>query len=302
MSRKSCLLTMLFLIVIPLLIIGGAGVFGYVSYLRQKAELIRKIEAMPTFNPEKEGRELAAELKMRYPVKKPEKSLKKLMDQINKHVKKQVSLKYSARFKSSKMLSIIRNFSTAKPGKVISFQLIRRSNQNSGDIVRGVYKGLEPGGVGEELVRIDNERYPYSRVIPDNRYLFNERESKLMQEKHIQEFKKTFDKERKEYAEKLRSEYEHNILKKAGYFKNANGRWEPESKAFEEALSKKQKEFNKKRRAKIKKLIKKSKLFGFVTIEFSKPELKELMNGGDNQGASDNEEDEPNGKKDEDDS
>jgi hypothetical protein len=287
MSRKSCLLVVVFLIILPVLILAGAGAFGFYSYTQQKAALTAKINALPGFDSEEKGKELAAELKMNYPVKKPEKDLKQLKAQINKLIKSKVSQKFSSRYKSNKILYIIRNFSTAKPGKKISFQLIRRANQSSGDIIRGVYKGKEPGGVSEELIVVDNNRYPYSRVIPDNRYLFNERESKVIQEKYIKEFKDKFEKDRKEYAAKLKGQYEDKIIRKAGYYKNSEGKWVPEFEAFEKALAKEKKAFDKKRKSKVKKLIEKSKVFGFIKIEFSKSELKSMMTGDDDKDDSD---------------
>ena len=301
--KKSCLLALIFVVILPGLGICGLGVFAYIAYTHQKAMLGAEIQRLPGFDTEATGREVAEALKIEYPVRKTTESLDVLRAKVKEDVKKAVSNRYSARAKSKGMFSVMKKYAMAKKGSNISFCLMRRAGEGVGKIIRGKYKGKASGGASGEMISVGNKQYPYMRVDSESRYLFNERESKLLQTRGINSFKKKFKEDKKAYSEQFSEECENKYFKKAGYSKSKDDAWEPAAKAFNEEMKKKRAKFQKKRKSNIKKLIDKNKVLGILKIKFKRKEIKALLSdenddeGGNKEGIDDAREETPEKKK-----
>jgi Skp family chaperone for outer membrane proteins len=273
-SKKSCFLLLFFLLILPAMIAAGGFIFAYLSYMRERALIVAEVERMPVFDRQKEAKQIASDFKFEYPAGKPQKELSELNKKVSSKSKKITLKKFSSREKSKKIFSIIKDFSMAKKGREITFQLKRRENEAAGKIIRGTFKGVINGTHGK-FIHVNNEKYPLFSIIPEYHYLFLEHRSNALQESEIKKFRDSFDKNRKTYYLQVKDELENKYFKSAGYSRNEEGKWMANEKLLVSELEKRENDFNVRRDRKIRELIKKHKVFGFYEIREN--EVKKLL-------------------------
>ncbi|OGV38992.1 MAG: hypothetical protein A2020_12925 [Lentisphaerae bacterium GWF2_45_14] len=273
-NKKSCIIMAFLLGGIPLLAICGTGIFAYVSYVKQKAIIVSEIEKLPVFDTEKVSMEIAGEFNFQLPVKEPLVTEEIINKRVKMAVFKKASEKFSVKKRSADLIAIMKQYSPAKTGKEISFQLTPRADQGSGDIVRGIYKGVSNSPSGK-LVAVGYKKYPMFSISPEYKYLFDEGISKMLQDEKIKEYSEKFGAEKKGFMNVLAGDLEKKVFIAAGYSKSKEGKWLSSSAILKEELEKRMDDFKKERNKDIREIIKKYKVFGFH--EIGKSEVMKLL-------------------------
>ena len=277
-NKKSCMVLAIVLGVIPLLALGGLATFVYFSYIKQRTLIVSEVERLPAFDSEKSSSEIAVEFNFQLPVKEPALSEEAINKRIKMAVLKKAAEKFSVKKRSVQLIYIMQKYSPAKEGKEITFQLIPHADQGSGDIIKGLYKGVanSPGG---KLVSVGNKKYPFFSIAPECKYLFDEGISKVLQDEKIKEFTDKFESDKKEFMASLADNFEKKLFVSAGYSKSKEGKWLPNSAILKEELEKNKASFKKERSKNMMEIIKKHKLFGFYEIE--KAEITKRLSSED---------------------
>lgn len=267
-NKNSCLVLAIVLGVVPLLALGGAGAFVYFTYIKQRSLIISEVESLPVFDTEKMSSEIALEYNFQLPVKAPAITQEVLNKKIKAAVQKKAKEKFPPKVYSAQFIAIMQKYSMAREGKEITFQLIPRADQGSGDVIKGIYKGVFNSSSGK-VVGVDNKKYPFFSIAPECKYLFDEGLCKVLQEEKIKEFKTKFENDEKEYMNSLADEYEKKLFVTAGYSKDKEGKWLPNSEILKEELDKRKAVFKKERTKNMAEIRKKHKVFGIYEIEQS---------------------------------
>lgn len=273
-NKKSCMVLAIVLGVVPLLALGGLGAFVWFSYVKQRALIISEVERLPAFDPEKISSEIAAEFNFPLPVKEPTLSEENINKRIKMAVLKKANEKFSVKKRSAQLIAIMKKYSPAKEGKEITFQLIPHADQGSGDVIKGIFKGVS-NSAGGKVAAVGNKKYPFFSIAPECKYLFDEGISKVLQDEKIKEFTDKFEGDKKEFMASLADSYEKKIFAADGYSKNKEGKWLPNSGILKEELEKRKVSFKKGKNKDIVEIIKKHKLFGFYEIE--KAQIMKLL-------------------------
>jgi hypothetical protein len=273
-KKRRYLLPVLFLISVPVIVIGGIGFFVYTSYVQQQKALLKAIEDLPPFDTEEKSKEIAKELKFDYPVPESKKSPKEVEKEVKQLVKQEVDKFYSAKELSQKTLQIIKKYSTAKRDQKISFA-ITGGAKAGGRKVNGIYKGKKEGSglggsSGGAWIMVDNglriEKINFRNIDPEFYYLFYEKDSKKTQDEKLEEMKKEFHEKKEEYAAKMKTKIESKLYPEYGYSKDYKGQWHSNYEALQLKLDKKRKEFDKNQDKKITELKERYKLWGLIPV------------------------------------
>ena len=267
-KKKSFLLPLIFLVMLPLLLIAAAVSIAYLSYQRQKVTLIEKIEKLSAFNEAEESKKIASEFKIRYPVVKTTADFKALKAEVEKMVSEKANIDFPPREMSNKMFSILKKYATARIGEKVSFCLEMSKQKNVEDTVTGIYKGKKSEASGMIII-VNDERYNLTRIRPDYHYLFDENISKLRQEREVAAFKEAYQTEKNAFVKKFREETESDIYPGAGYSKGAEGNWLADEVLLKSELEKAKKVFEKKRGKEIRDLKEKIRFLGFIPININ---------------------------------
>lgn len=265
-NKKSCLVLAIVLGVIPLLALGGAGAFVYFTYVKQRSLIVSEIERLPAFDTEKISGEIAAEFNFKLPVKEPVLSEEAIKKRINSEVHKKTLEKFSLKKKSADQLAIMLKYTPAKVGKEVSFQLFPRADQVSGDVIKGIYKGVSSSPSGK-LVAVGSKKYLFGTISEGDRYLFDDGAAKVLMDEKLKEYTSKFDGEKKEYAASLVENYENKLFASAGYSKDKDGKWLSNCEILKDEIAKHKESFKKERSKVIEDLIKKHKVLGVYQIE-----------------------------------
>ncbi|OGV50275.1 MAG: hypothetical protein A2017_06720 [Lentisphaerae bacterium GWF2_44_16] len=264
-KKKSFILPLIFLVMLPLLLIAAAVSIGYLSYQKQKATLIEKIEKLSAFNEAEESKKIAAEFKIRYPVVKTTADFKALKAEVDKMVSEKTNIEFPPREMSKRIFAILKKYATARIGEEISFCLEMSKQKNIEDTVTGTYKGKKSEASGIIII-INDERYNMTRINADYHYLFDENVSKLRQEREIAAFKTNYQTEKDAFVKKFKEETENDIYYSSGYSKDAEGNWFADEVLLKRELEKARKIFEKKREKEIRSLKDKVRFLGFIPI------------------------------------
>ncbi len=262
MAKKSSsyLLPMLILLLVPVLIIAGAGILFYFGYQNKKAELESKIAALPKFNEVKEGEDIAAKLGFVYPVLDPQEKYQVLDKKVKSMVAAKVEQKFSSKLLSKKMIEIREKYSAAKIGQVIEVQLTNNVR------LREPFwsKEKSTGGI---YIKLGPKKYRLDQIMDNYYYLFDSKISDILIRKKIRALDRAFKAGRRKYAKKLMEEYGKKVFIPAGYSLDSKSRWVPNTYYFREALKKQHEKFNKERLEKIRKLCKEYRFLGFIPVD-----------------------------------
>lgn len=264
-KKKSFLLPLIFLVMLPVLLIAAAVSIGYLSYQRQKAILIEKIEKLSLFDETEESKRIAAEFKIRYPVVKTSAKFNTLKAEVEKIVDGKVAEEFPPRDMSKKMISILNKYATAKVGDEVSFCLEMNKQRNVEETVKGTYRGKKAEASGM-IITVNEERYNLARISPDYHYLFDEKISQIAQEREVAAFKANYQAEKDAFMKKVREEAENDIYYSAGYSKDTEGNWFANEMLLKRELEKAKKVFDKKREKEIRSLKEKVRFLGIIPI------------------------------------
>ncbi|OGV52398.1 MAG: hypothetical protein A2X49_13520 [Lentisphaerae bacterium GWF2_52_8] len=279
-STASYILPALFLLSIPVLVLGGGAWFLYKSYENQKSALIKAIKDLPKFNAEEEARKAAAELKLPYPPPKPSEPLESVIKKLQDSCKEKAKEKFSAKELSKATLDLLRKYSSAKIGDKIVFQL-----ENTNETITGIYRGKEDQGKGPVIVvdsGLGDTRYPILKIMPEYHHLFSEADSRVAQEKRISALKEEFEEGRAKYIQQLYDEAETKVLSDAGYLQNDKGKWLNGFELLDEIVKKRRSKYETKYVQDVRELIEKRRFLNF--FEISIPEELKALPSSNNSG------------------
>lgn len=270
-KKGSKLPIILVLILIPLLILGGI-VFGiYSAYNNKKTELIKAICELPAFSEEETSKEVAKELKLKYPPEKPIKPYKKVREEITKKVKEKVGHKYSSKSYSRKLQSIIKKYSPARKGQEISYQTI-----TSNSIRKGIYKGkVKEGRLGYFVMIGKDKKYSIRDIQPEFHYLFSDTASKVVTNEKVKEFKDSFNDEKKDYLKKCLKKYENKLFSENGFITNDQHKWVTKDELIQEKVELKKKFYIKNRKKDIRKIKRDYRFLWVIPIPVSEEEINQ---------------------------
>ncbi|MFA7185931.1 MAG: hypothetical protein WC082_13610 [Victivallales bacterium] len=283
-NKKSCMVLAIVLGVIPLLALGGVGAFVYFTYIKQRTLIVSEIERLPAFDAEKASSEIAAEFNFQLPAREPVLSEEAINKRIKTGILKKTAEKFSLKKRSADLIAIMQKYTPAKVGKEVSFQLMPRADQGSGDMIKGIYKGVSSSPSGK-LVSVGNKKYLFSSIPEEYKYLFDEGIAKVLQDEKIKEYRSKFESDKKEFMASLAENYEKKLFVSAGYSKNKDEKWLPNSAILKEELEKHKAAFKKERSKNMDELLKKHKVFGIYQIE--KSEIVKRLSSEDTASASD---------------
>lgn len=264
--KKSVIGPVFFLFVIFLLIVSALAYGGYRRYLVNRAALMRDIEALASFDPEAEAKEIAEEKKWTWPILETPVAQEKADELAKKAVADVVGEKFPAKSLSAGLVDIMRKYSMAKAGETITVKL-----KASNEVVTGEFRRNEDSantGILAVLAVNGVERKLPLRIIMDEyAYMFTPAASEAEQRIRIDEFKKTFEKNRDEYFAKMKDELLPKTYESIGYTCDDEGNWISKKACVLNLVDVRQKKFEKSLRQKLKDLAGRHAFLWVIPIE-----------------------------------
>lgn len=253
------------LIMVVLILLGGAGIFVFESYKKQQEEIAKEINELPAFDQATAEKKIAEQLNLQLPVKTPTKTEAEIKEQAEKELKELSKKKVLSSILSIKTRSIIKNYRPAKEGDPVSFLLM-----TTGKTIRGTFKGAGADHKGK-YIKVDLNKYRLYDIDEDQLYLFDAVLSQKRASSEIAGLKREFQEKRQKVIDKNREKILEKIYLKSGY-RQVDGEWKPNTVAFQEMLDKKEKEHKNSIKKDILAIYENNKLFAIIDVKLPEDE------------------------------
>lgn len=270
--KKSVVGPVLFLFVIFVLVTSAVLYGGYRRYAKNKADLMKAIDELASFDPEAEAKGVAEEKKWAWPFTEAPVPKSKVDEIVKKAVSDAVGEKFPPKELSSGVMELMRKYSMAKAGDTITIKLKASNEVLTGELRRRE----EAPNTGMVIVMTVNgvERKSPLRIIEDEyAYMFTEAASEAEQGRRIDEFKKTFTKNRDEYEAKIRDEMLPKKYESLGYVCDDDGNWISKKAFIQQVVDYRQKKFEKTLRQKLGELCDRYALLWVMPIEIDREKI-----------------------------
>lgn len=270
--KKSVVGPVFFLFVIFVLVTSAVLYGGYRRYEKNKADLMKAVNDLPSFDPEAEAKGIAEEKKWAWPFTEAPVPKSKVDEIVKKAVSDAVAEKFPPKELSSGMMELMRKYSMAKAGDTITIKL-----KASNEVLTGEFRRREEApntGMVVVMTVSGVERKSPLRIIADEyAYMFTEAASEAEQGRRIDEFKKTFEKNRDEYEAKIRDEILPKKYESLGYVCDDDGNWISKKAFIQQVVDYRQKKFEKDIRQKLEALCDRHALLWVMPIEIDREKI-----------------------------
>ena len=178
----------LFMIAIPLVVLGAATLYVFKSYESQKALILKEFRELGEFDAVQAEKTAAEKLGVSLPIVPASEKPEEINKEIEKKLAELVREQFQTRQYSDKILEITKKFAPVKKGVKVEF-LLNRPNNSS---IKGTFEGTE--GV---FVIVDEKKYRVSDIMDEFRYLFDADIADKISRDKVYEFEKDYKEKKK---------------------------------------------------------------------------------------------------------
>jgi len=251
---------MLFMIAIPIVVLGAVTLYVIESYNGQKALMLKELSELGEFDPVQAEKTAAEKLGVSLPVAPSSKKPDEINKEIEKKIAELVREQFQTRPYSDKIIEITKKFNPVKKGDKVEF-LLNRPNSPS---IKGTFEGTE--GV---FVIVDETKYRVSDIMDEFRYLFDADIADKISRDKVYEFEKDYKEKKKKFADGNKIKIENELYTKYGYLKTDDG-WTHAETLIKSAVDAGKKSFSAEKDQKKRQIYEKHRLFGIFAVSIDK--------------------------------
>ncbi len=259
-QKSSYLIQTLLILAVPaVLALASYAAYSYVrnTYAKEQKQMTREISEVKIPDDEEIRQEAAKSANLEYPVEKPLKTPEQIVSEAEISARKMTDAKFNQKLIAPQVSDIIKSFKEASPGEKIEF-----ISRNSKETVKGVYKGRD--GI---FVLVDTQKYSIRDISDEYRYLFDPDLATAKTQEKINELKASLKEDCAKYFAENRKRIEEELRASSGYVRLQGGGWRAKSDVLEEAFKNLKLQKESARRAEIREIVRKHKLFGIYWVK-----------------------------------